>query len=162
MTPACAWCDGSGFRLTRAKPGTTTHPEGLVSCSHPGPVEIRALPGAEWRVTKYESAGDSRLSGRHAGPTWKAPADVGRAFALACKNPVPGPEDVDRLPDRAPARPRAPRTTAPDREARRILAALVADFDTHNAQLSARGGYRYSDTPAVVQARALLKKESAA
>jgi hypothetical protein len=55
-----------------------------VICRHPGPVVIRALPGAEFRTTKFVVAkpkdGAPVKRGKPA-TAWRPPADVGRAFA---------------------------------------------------------------------------------
>lgn len=50
----CAWCNGTGtYKLGNHEPRTRP-------CDHPGPVTIRALPGAEFRTTKYEMANSER------------------------------------------------------------------------------------------------------
>jgi hypothetical protein len=68
---------------------------------------------------------------------------------------------VDRLPT-TPAKAKARRPATADASAAhalRVIAQLVADFDAYNAR---QHGYRYKDTPAVSEARALLRKEGAA
>jgi hypothetical protein len=93
----CPWCQGApdGYRFQATQSGSYDGPDtDYRTCSHPAPVVIRALPGAEFRVTKYQFTdnSDRRLTKLH--PTWTAPRDVGAAFRKACLRPIPKPEDV--------------------------------------------------------------------
>lgn len=80
----CAWC-----RLLPAERRRAHHTQ---LSTHTIPIEIRALPGATFRTTKYEVAEGATGAGRHASPTWKPPADVGRAFAKAIRRGAPAAE----------------------------------------------------------------------
>lgn len=89
----CAWCgnrrDGFQFKATGGRCGCggfgycEHYRQQFRPCTHPGPVVIKALPGAEFRTTTFNATGDALGCKLH--PTFTPPRDIGAAFVKACR-----------------------------------------------------------------------------